>query len=253
MYDLTGKSVFITGYTGWMGRYVTEAVKKLSPASVIGLPHTEEVDIINFPFPNIKIDYIVHLSPGDIDRVVHLAQRDNATVLFTSSGAVYAKELTPYGWSKLENERKLLESGVDAKVARCFTFAGGGIPFHHGHALGAFITCCLEKKPIRIFGDGKTIRSYLHMQDCADWLLRIMLEGHGTYDVGSDEAISIWGLARMVRSISSADVDILIENHEEINMQRVYLPDIRKAEELGCEITIPIEEAIKRTWEAYNE
>jgi dTDP-glucose 4,6-dehydratase len=245
------KSFFVTGYSGWMGRYIMPKLMAMQPKNVFVLQHTK-YDITNFAYPDHHIDYIIHLAPGPIDRVIHCAQYYDATVLFTSSGAVYEQN-DNYARQKRENEQKLMESGINAKIARCFTFAGAGIYFDRGSALGNFIKCCMDNVPIRIWGDGKTIRSYLHMADCADWLLKILLDGEGIYDVGSDEAISIYSLARLVRKITRKNIDILMETHDDDERQRVYLPDIRRAEELGCKITIPLEKAIRSTWRNMDE
>lgn len=249
---LQERTGFITGASGWFGSWFCQTLSHIGAKHYV-LRHRDGVSIDNFHIPEQKIDYIIHLSPGRVDRVIECAHQHDATVLFTSSGAVYADNLDEYGKMKRDNEWELINGEIDVKIARCFTFAGPGIPLFTGFALGNFIGQALNNEELHIWSDGSPIRTYLYMTDLVTWLFKILIQGDcgHYYDVGSDQELTIWELAHMVRR-HFADKDIIIENRDMIERFPCYVPDITDALDLGCRIEVEQEEAIKRTVEYYK-
>ena len=149
---------------------------------------------------------------------------DIKRILFISSGAIYGKQpydikevsesylnspdiLDPknaYACSKRQAENLCsiyhYHHGIDFVIARCFAFLGPYLPLNQHFAIGNFILDGLSKKDILINGDGKTIRSYLFADDLSDWLFKILLNGKSgeAYNVGSNESITIYDLAKLV-------------------------------------------------------
>lgn len=128
-----------------------------------------------------------------------------------------------------------VENGINTTIARCFSFAGPGIPLNLHYAFGNFINAILTNKPIGIKGDGSPIRSYLNTGDLVIWLLT-MLVRDGTpkiYNVGSDEPVSILELAHMMKKITNSKSKIIIAGDKEyssgINIRNIYVPDITLA------------------------
>lgn len=242
----------ITGSTGWFGKWVCRRLYSMGAAYIAPL-HTDNQDITNFPIPNRKIDYIIHLAPGNVDRVIECAKKHDATVLFTSSGAVYQDSKGAYGMMKVMNENKLINSGVKVKIARCYAFAGSGIPLNSGFALGNFINSGLKGEEIRILGSGTSIRTYLYMSDLVGWLLKILKEGivGKPYDVGGEEQVTILELAQMVKKHFNKSY-IVVENRR-FDKLPVYVPNLDNAYGLGCKIEVPLIQAINRTIDHYKE
>ena len=182
-------------------------------------------------------------------------------VLFTSSGAVYGPRTAPaseeddcrpftaYGKGKLEAEKILIESGLEAKIARCFAFVGPHLNRNIQYAIGNFIQNCLDGNSIVINGDGTPLRSYLYADDLVEWLFAILERGENgrPYNVGSDCAVSIRELAEIVRNALGSKSEIIVKGTPKADEKPlVYVPLIERARsELGLEVKVSLEDAIK--------
>lgn len=235
-------------------------------------------DVRDFVFPEGHFDAIIHaatsavttLSDDEMTSVIldgtkHVAEFAMTTgcskVLFTSSGAVYGPRTAPaseeddcrpftaYGKGKLEAEKILIESGLEAKIARCFAFVGPHLNRGIHYAIGNFIQNCLDGKPIVINGDGTPLRSYLYADDLVEWLFAILERGESgrPYNVGSDHAVSIRELAEAVRNALGSKSEIIVKGTPKADEKPlVYVPSIERAcSELGLEVKVSLEEAIR--------
>lgn len=202
------------------------------------------------------------------------AQAGVANFLLTSSGAVYGRQppelarvdedyagapdpttpLSAYGEGKRCAELlcSIYASQHPArpKIARCFAFVGPHLPLDAHFAIGNFIRDALRGESVVVKGDGTPLRSYLHAADSVIWLLKILLDGETcrTYNVGSDRAVSIEALARLVASLAPTPVPVkVLQTLGGIPAER-YVPSIDRARhELGLDVTIPLDQAIART------
>jgi nucleoside-diphosphate-sugar epimerase len=191
-------------------------------------------------------------------------------LLFISSGAVYGSQprtlshipeshpcapLTAYGKGKLLAEQLCADAGERhgfiASIARCFAFVGPYLPLDIHFAIGNFIRDCLSHSPIVIHGDGTPLRSYLDSEDLVTWLFTILLQGeHGRpYNVGSEQALSILDLARLVKDCAGVTNEVIVRQPPVTGeLPSLYVPSTARARhELGLVQTIGIEEAICRT------
>ncbi|MEO8303028.1 MAG: NAD(P)-dependent oxidoreductase [Betaproteobacteria bacterium] len=203
-------------------------------------------------------------------------------LLHVSSGAVYGRQ--PPGIAALAEDTPLLSSadphkeayaqakraaealvgefaagsGISARIARCFAFVGSWLPRDKHFAIGNFIGNALRGEPIEVKARHPVIRSYLHADDLAIWLLRLATadaDRCAIFNVGSDEAVSVQHLASMVAE--AGGVDVLLpeaagrgEGGAPVQADR-YVPDVCKARrELGLTVTIPLVDAIERTLRA---
>lgn len=213
-------------------------------------------------------------------RVIEFALSCGAKrILFTSSGAVYGNQLCNFiqesalmhidpfkpesglalGKSVAEFllHRASAESSLEVVIARCFTFVGPGIPINLHYAIGNFIKNAVEGKDIVIKGDGTAIRSYMYLGDLIWWLLQLLLDGKSgdTYNVGSDQPISISELANKVALLSNHSPKILIEGQADysvgVPVRNSYTPSIEKAKfDLGLHISTDLSSAIAHTLNA---
>ncbi|MEY4530063.1 MAG: hypothetical protein RLZZ156_784 [Deinococcota bacterium] len=197
-----------------------------------------------------------------------------AKVLFTSSGAVYgqipsdmthvpetylgapdvSKHNAAYGEAKRVSELLFhcakLEFDLDFKISRTFAVLGAHLPLDSHFAIGNFIGQAMQQKPIQILSDGTPTRSYLYMAEHTVWLFKILFHGESTraYNVGSDNSRSILETAQAVsREFQDFSIEVAQPPQPNKTISR-YVPSIERIKtELGLNIEIPLQEAIKRT------
>lgn len=199
--------------------------------------------------------------------------------LLTSSGAVYGRQpltvshvdedypgapdlfqtKSSYGEGKRMAEHVAFlharQSGMEAKVARCFAFVGPYLPIDGHYAVGNFIRDGLRGGPIRVGGDGTPLRSYLYAADLAVWLWTLLGRGRAgcAYNVGSEESLSIREIAEKTAAcFGSAALPVEIASPvvspESARAPERYVPSTRRVrEELGLKQSIPFEQALART------
>lgn len=202
------------------------------------------------------------------------ASRGTHRFLLTSSGGAYGPQpsemtaipetynempdplnpLNTYGVAKRLAEHLCAhyghQYGLETVIARCFAFVGEDLPKNAHFAIGNFIRDALERTEITVNGNGSPIRSYMHQNDLAHWLLTLLQlgsPGHA-YNVGSDEALSIADTASLVRDILAPQKPVRIKGVvlADNAYRNRYMPDISKAKnELGLEVTVSLSEAIR--------
>jgi len=138
------------------------------------------------------------------------------------------------------------------KTARMFSQIGPHLALNSRFAIGNFIKSTLDHSSLTIKGDGTPTRSYMYATDLIVWLLRIWAKGKpgSSYNVGSEEAISLRDLATLVANIAShTSLPIRVFGHSLTGAAPNYfVPDTTLAQqELNLSITVPLEEAIQRT------
>jgi nucleoside-diphosphate-sugar epimerase len=322
--ELRGESIFITGGTGFFGKWLLESflwandrlnlkshstILTRSPDSFRDrVPHLAEHksvtllqgDVGTFDLRIGKFNHIIHAATyaqsfsaplNALDmftenvqgtyHVLDFAETCQAKkLLFTSSGAVYGKQpaeiahvsedysgapdttaiRTAYGQSKRASEFLCVaaaQSGLQAKIARCFTFAGPHLSLDTNYAIGNFIRDALNGNDINIQGDGTPYRSYLYAADLAIWLWTILFRGEPArpYNVGSDADLTVAQLAVEITRNLGPQLEVRIMKEPALNEppQR-YTPCIKRAkDELDLDVYIELPEAILRMAKFYSQ
>ena len=123
------------------------------------------------------------------------------------------------------------EYGIEIVIARCFAFVGQDLPLDSHFAIGNFINDALQNREITVKGNGSAIRTYLDQRDLSKWLTTLLYAGKcgEAYNVGCNEEISIFDLAKLVRDTIAPSVKIRILNNAELhNFRSRYVPNISK-------------------------
>lgn len=159
-------------------------------------------------------------------------------VFYSSSACIYpeGKQLDPnnpglpeavaypacpdseYGWEKLFSERLYLSYsrnyGMEVHIARFHNIFGPEGTWDGGKEKAPAAVCrkVASTAPggeIEIWGDGEQTRTFLYIDECLEGVRRLMeSDFSGPVNIGSDELISINGLAKMVMGIAKKQVNI---------------------------------------------
>jgi len=134
-------------------------------------------------------------------------------------------------------------------TVRPFAFLGPYQLLDRPWAANAFICDALRGGPIRIQGDGQSVRSYMYPADMALWILTILARGAaGTaYNLGSPEGVTLMDLAERIVSLLPQPVKI-VTRMLGLGAPRPnrLVPDISLAREtLGLEIATDLDAAIR--------
>jgi dTDP-glucose 4,6-dehydratase len=196
-------------------------------------------------------------------------------ILYTSSGAIYGqqprhikklsedylfknrrlnfknKDKNMYSVIKLRNEKifkKLGQLGIKVSIARCFAFVGNFLPRKNNYVVGNFIQSILDKKSLELNANYKVLRSYMHADDLARWLLKIVLNANNNcpvYNVGSNHILNIKNLGAYLAKKNKLSFKV---HKIEKKFIDVYVPSISKAKkELKLRLKYNSIEAVNNT------
>lgn len=243
----TGEKVLITGASGFIGSWLAQVFAYQCDLTLAR------------DFVGGDYETIFHCAPTPIEPVIESAKRTGATVVYTSSGAVYGGvpqqvsedaaiiPKTEYGREKARSEALLAKSGLDYRILRIFALAGPGMRDYF--AITSFVNAVKKGKPMEIYGTGKTVRSYLYIADLITWMLRIIDFGRpGAYNVGSEMPISIEELADRVGDYVHGHPVKYVQRYF-VEPAPYYLPDCTKAREVGLHQHFDLDYCIKRMFE----
>lgn len=124
-----------------------------------------------------------------------------------------------------------------------------------GHVLPALIRKAHEAKgELVIWGTGRPLREFLHVDDCADALVHLLKtwSGEGHVNVGSGEEITIRGLAELVARVTGFEGDIVCDRSRPDGTPRKLLSNARLTT-LGWTPTISLVDGVAQTYRWFVE
>ena len=142
-------------------------------------------------------------------------------IIVISSAAVYqnsdnsidetsiTEPLSPYGQSKLDMENITIQSKINYAILRLFNVYGNGQ--NHGVII-TFKKNITEKKPLIIFGDGKSIRDFIHIDDVINGVILSIESKSGIYNIASGNGTSISNLAKLLIQVSGKNSEIIYKS-----------------------------------------
>jgi len=121
-----------------------------------------------------------------------------------------------YGWEKLFSERLYLSYkrnyGIEVHIARFHNIFGPEGTWNGGREKAPAAMCrkvaeAKSEGEIEIWGDGEQTRTFLYIDECLEGVRRLMESDYsGPVNIGSDELISINGLAGLAVKFSEKTV-----------------------------------------------
>ncbi len=222
---------------------------------------------------------VMHNSATINLNMVHLSHKHGVKKIFYSSSACMYPEynqLDPdnpkcsedsaypaapdseYGWEKLFSERLYLayqrNYGLQVRVARFHNIFGPAGTWTGGKEKAPAAICRKVAEAdnggtIDIWGDGKQTRSFLYIDECVEGIIRLtQSDFSGPVNIGSDEMVTINGLAEMAMGIAGKPLSI---NHIE-GPQGVRGRNSDNAlikQKLGWAPSMPLEQGMRLTYE----
>lgn len=136
-------------------------------------------------------------------------------IVFTSTSEIYGEGPTfketdspgigssdktrwAYATSKLMCEHMIRVCDCSSTIVRFFNICGPGQLRDYGMVLPTIVDQAKNGTEITVHGDGSQIRSFCHINDCIDALLTICENKDETYNIGSNNPITIRDLAEKV-------------------------------------------------------
>jgi nucleoside-diphosphate-sugar epimerase len=189
-----------------------------------------------------------------------LAEDDNRVM-----GSV-KKRRWAYACSKTLDEFLALsyfdEKKLPVVIGRLFNTVGPRQIGHYGMVLPTFVQSALLGKPITVFGDGTQTRSFTHVKDVVDAIIKLMDEPAAEgdiFNVGNDTEVSINDLALKVKEMTGSDSEIDLIPYEKAygpgfeDMER-RCPNIDKVRRLiGFEPTQDLDAIIQSVIDYFKE
>ena len=227
----------------------------------------DAADIVYHLAAAVGVDLVVESPVRTIETNVHCtevvlaqASKKRKPVFIASTSEVYGKSTSfpfredgdlvmgpsttgrwSYACSKAIDEFLALaywkERKLPVVVARLFNTVGPRQTGRYGMVVPKFVGSALAGRPLTVFGDGTQTRCFSHVGDVVHALVDLMELGDAAYgevfNIGSQEEISIYGLAERVRDLTGSDSEIVVVPYDEAyeegfeDMPR-RVPDIRK-------------------------
>ena len=144
--------------------------------------------------------------------------------------------------------------GLDVVITRCSNNYG---PFHFPEKLiPLFITNLLEGKKIPVYGNGKNVRDWLHVDDHCRGIYNVLINGKSgeVYNIGGGRELTNLEITHLILDAMGADENSIEYVEDRKGHDFRYSVDWTKIhKELGYEPQIKFEDGLKETVEWYKE
>lgn len=235
-----------------------------SPASPKGYQaHPVETYLVNSIGTHNLLQYLLETNP-------------DARFLYTSTSESYGDPLehpqketywgnvNPNGPRSMYDESKRLGETIcgvhhthfslDTRIVRIFNTYGPRMDLSDGRVIPDFFQSVLEKRPLRIHGEGAQTRSFCYVDDLVDGLIRFMavdnLAGE-TINLGNPHELTIKELATEICDLTHTNCVFSFQPTRTDDPNR-RCPDISKAKSLlSWEPQIDLQTGLQKTYEYF--
>jgi UDP-glucose 4-epimerase len=182
-------------------------------------------------------------------KLLPLFEKLKRPVLYTSTSEVYgdgpfnessdckigfSKNLRwSYASSKLTTEFMINSCNFPSTIVRLFNVVGPGQSGEIGMVLPRFIESAKKNEDLIIHGTGKQIRSFCHVKDAVNSMIKLINFNGEIYNIGNDFPISIEDLAKKVIHLTNSSSKIIYKSLQEVYEKNygdinVRIPDLNK-------------------------
>jgi len=163
-----------------------------------------------------------------------------------------------YGWEKLYAEelcryyRK--DHKLETRIVRFHNVYGSLGTYEGGKekapaAISRKVALAADGSTIDIWGDGEQTRSFMHVDDCVEGLLRIMASDyHEPLNLGTDELVTINGLVDMISKIAGKKLKKVHDLSKPQGVRGRNSENSRLRKVLGWEPSITLEQGLVPTY-----
>jgi dTDP-glucose 4,6-dehydratase len=164
---------------------------------------------------------------------------------------------SPYSASKAGGDLQVLAAvrtfGVNASVTRgSNTYGPNQYP---EKILPLFVSNALDGEPLPLYGDGRQVRDWLHVEDHCAGIDLVLRQGEAgeVYNVGAGEEHENVQLTQLILDHLGADPSLVRHVEDRAGHDRRYSLDTTKLRELGWEPRRDWEEGIRSTVDWYRD
>ncbi len=216
--------------------------------------------VIHFASPASPIDYLqlsietLKVNSLGTHNTLGLARAKNAKYFLASTSEVYGDpevhpqsesywgNVNPIGPRGVYDESKRFAEAItmaynqkhdlDTRIIRIFNCYGPRLRFNDGRVVSNFIGQALTNQPLTIYGDGKQTRSFQHVSDLVEGIVRLMgVTHHEPVNLGNPQERTVYELAKLVKELTNSPSEIVMKPLPQDDPKR-RLPDITKAKKL---------------------
>jgi dTDP-glucose 4,6-dehydratase len=195
-----------------------------------------------------------------VPRVVHVSTDEVYGSIDTGSWTETCPLLpnSPYAASKacadLVARSYWRTHGLDVSITRCSNNYG---PYQHPEKLiPRFVTNLLEGVPVPVYGDGRNVREWLHVDDHCRAVQLVLERGRagGVYNIGSGDGLANLALTERILRLTGADRSMIryVADRKGHDL-RYSLDDTLIREELGYAPRVGFEEGLAATVAWYRD
>jgi dTDP-glucose 4,6-dehydratase len=217
----------------------------------------------------------LRVGSAGVENTLEIAAKYNAGYLHASTSECYGDPLehpqresywghvNPVGPRSVYDEAKRFAEalvmayhrslGVNTHLARIFNTYGPRLHPSDGRVISNFMMQALRGEPLTIYGDGRQTRSFCHVDDLIEGILRLSRsQEHFPVNIGNPDEFTILECAQAVLEVTGSKSELRFEDLPEDDPTR-RCPDITKARALlDWEPRINLMEGLRKSLEFFR-
>lgn len=147
--------------------------------------------------------------------------------------------------------------GGTAVVLRPSNIYGPGQPARHGFGIiPTAFDCALHSTPLTIWGDGTTVRDYLHIDDfialCDATLARPLDDGTHVFNAASGEAVALDALIDRIDAVTGRPLQRIHQPARRVDIRSITADTTAARATFDWHPATTLDEGLRRTWQWFS-